>query len=41
MRNRFVHGYDTVDLDVLWQTIQHDVPDLIKALEQAVAFDDE
>ena len=37
MRNRLVHGYDTVDLDVLWKTIEHDLPPLIEALEKALA----
>jgi uncharacterized protein with HEPN domain len=26
MRDRLIHGYDTVDLDVLWKTITEDVP---------------
>ena len=34
MRNRLVHGYDEVDLDVLWDTIEFDLPPLIKALQQ-------
>ena len=33
MRNRLIHGYDVVDLDVLWQTIAEDLPGLIKSLE--------
>ena len=28
MRNRLVHGYDQVDLNVLWDTIQDDLPPL-------------
>lgn len=32
MRNRLIHGYDTVDLDVLWETIEIDLPMLIKGL---------
>jgi uncharacterized protein with HEPN domain len=27
MRNRLVHGYDQVDLDVLWDTIEYDLPE--------------
>jgi len=34
MRNRVVHGYDAVDLDVLWDTITVDLPSLIAQLEQ-------
>jgi uncharacterized protein with HEPN domain len=33
MRNRLIHGYDSVDLDVLWDTIEVDLPPLISALE--------
>ena len=32
LRNRLVHGYDAVDHDILWDIIQHDLPDLIEAL---------
>jgi len=33
MRNMVIHGYDVVDLDVLWKTVEEDVPDLIKKLQ--------
>jgi uncharacterized protein with HEPN domain len=33
MRNRLIHGYDRVDLQILWDTIQDDLPPLIQALE--------
>ncbi len=33
LRNRLIHGYDAVDLDILWQIIEHDLPPLITALE--------
>jgi uncharacterized protein with HEPN domain len=33
MRNRLIHGYDVIDLDILWQTVVEDVPSLIHALE--------
>jgi uncharacterized protein with HEPN domain len=36
MRNRLVHGYDDVDLDVLWNTITVDLPSLILELERLV-----
>jgi len=32
MRNRLVHGYDQIDLDVLWDTIEYDLPPLIAEL---------
>ncbi|MEW6073713.1 MAG: HepT-like ribonuclease domain-containing protein [Planctomycetota bacterium] len=33
MRNRLIHGYDTIDRDVLWDTIAEDLPPLIRSLE--------
>jgi uncharacterized protein with HEPN domain len=34
MRNRLAHGYDRVDLDILWDTIELDLPPLIEELEK-------
>jgi uncharacterized protein with HEPN domain len=34
MRNRLVHGYDAIDLDVLWDTVRIDLPQLIEKLER-------
>ena len=34
MRHRLIHGYDTVDLQVLWDTVTDDFPPLIAALER-------
>lgn len=31
-RNRLAHGYDVVDLDILWDIIQYDLPPLIDQL---------
>jgi uncharacterized protein with HEPN domain len=39
LRNRLIHGHDTVDFDVLWQIINRDLPPLIKALEKIVTAD--
>jgi uncharacterized protein with HEPN domain len=36
MRNRLVHGYDMIDLDVLWDTIQDDLPALMVRLCEAL-----
>ena len=36
MRNRLTHGYDTVDLKVLWDTIAEDLPPLITDLEKII-----
>jgi uncharacterized protein with HEPN domain len=34
MRNRIIHGYDSVDDELLWQTIHHNIPPLSKRLQQ-------
>ena len=34
MRNRLIHGYHAVDMEVLWQTLRQDLPPLITALER-------
>ena len=34
LRNRLIHGYDAVDLDILWQIISQDLPPLIITLEE-------
>jgi uncharacterized protein with HEPN domain len=34
MRNRLIHGYDQVDLNILWDTIEDDLPPLIVELEK-------
>jgi uncharacterized protein with HEPN domain len=32
-RNRLIHGYDSVDFDVLWAIVSHDLPVLVSQLE--------
>jgi uncharacterized protein with HEPN domain len=36
LRNRLIHGYDSVDFDILWQILNDDLPPLIAALEKAL-----
>jgi uncharacterized protein with HEPN domain len=36
MRNRIIHGYDSVDLDIVWRILVEDLRPLIHALERAV-----
>jgi len=36
LRNRLVHGYDAVDVDILWNIVQQDLPPLIEQLEAIV-----
>jgi uncharacterized protein with HEPN domain len=33
MRNRLIHVYYDINLDVLWNTITYDIPGLIEELE--------
>ena len=33
MRNILIHDYDDVDLDVVWETVQRDIPPLVTRLE--------
>ena len=35
LRNRLIHGYDSVDLEILWRILSDDLPRLIEALEDA------
>ncbi len=37
LRNRLIHGYDSVDFEILWQIVNHDLPNLIVKLEQIVS----
>ena len=34
MRNRLIHGYFDIDLDIVWTTIKDDVPFLLKKLRE-------
>ncbi len=36
MRHRLVHAYFDINLDILWQTVQHDLPPLIMTLERTL-----
>jgi uncharacterized protein with HEPN domain len=36
MRNRLVHGYFAVDLDILWTVVNDDLPELIEALDRLI-----
>jgi uncharacterized protein with HEPN domain len=39
LRNRLIHGYDTVNFAILWQIITVDLPPLIGALERTLDID--
>ena len=36
LRNRLIHGYDVINLDMVWAVLQEDLPRLIAALEEIV-----
>ncbi len=35
-RDRLIHGYFAVDLDIVWQIVKHDVPPVVEALGEMV-----
>jgi uncharacterized protein with HEPN domain len=37
MRNRLIHGYDRVDLDIVWSVVVADLPPLVARLEEITA----
>ena len=37
MRDRLTHGYFDVNLDIVWETVTHDLPPLIVELERLVS----
>ena len=39
MRNRLVHAYFDVNLDIVWKTVREDLPELIALLEPAIPSD--
>jgi len=36
MRNRLIHAYFDINLDVVWQTVTEDLPSLVTRLEEIV-----
>ena len=36
MRNRLVHAYFDINLDIVWKTVRGDLPDLISLLEPVI-----
>jgi uncharacterized protein with HEPN domain len=37
LRNRLIHGYDSVDFDILWQIVTQDLPTLIEELAKILS----
>lgn len=40
MRNRLIHAYFDVDIDILWKTLTSELPPLKESLEQLLAGND-
>ncbi len=36
LRNRLIHAYGAIDLDVVWSIIANDLPSLVTVLEQVI-----
>mgnify|MGYP006294349943 CR=1 FL=1 len=39
MRNRIVHAYFEIDLDIVWQVVIQDLPSLLDEVERAIALE--
>ncbi|MFO7980259.1 MAG: DUF86 domain-containing protein [Candidatus Aminicenantes bacterium] len=37
MRDRLIHGYFDINLDILWKTVKNDLPPLIDKIEKILA----
>ena len=40
MRNRLIHGYDNIDFEILYQTVNKDIPQLIAKIEKVISSDE-
>jgi len=37
MRDRIIHGYDTVDLQIVWDVVKKDIPQIRPRIQQILA----
>ncbi len=37
MRDRISHGYDRVDMKIVWDVVQHDIPEIEPQIQQILA----
>lgn len=37
LRNRLIHGYDSVDAEIVWDVVKHNVPILLGQLKRSVS----
>jgi uncharacterized protein with HEPN domain len=40
MRNRLIHAYFDISADVVWSTVEEDLPALVERLDQVLASED-
>mgnify|MGYP001588997624 CR=1 FL=1 len=40
MRNRLAHGYEDIDLDIIWQVLTNELPPLIRQLEAILSSEE-
>ena len=40
MRNRLIHAYFEINLDIVWQTVTNELPSLVAELEKALSSSD-
>jgi uncharacterized protein with HEPN domain len=36
MRDRIIHGYDTVDLEIVWDVVKQDIPEIKPQIQQVL-----
>ncbi len=36
MRNRLIHAYFDINLDIVWSTVQEELPDLVSKIEKII-----
>ena len=41
MRNRLTHEYDKVDINIVWDTLQNDIPQFLAAIEPLLPIEEE
>ena len=41
MRNRMIHGYDDIDMGIVWNTSQESVPNLLTLIEPLISVEPE
>jgi uncharacterized protein with HEPN domain len=39
MRNVLIHGYAEVDMEIVWNVLQHELPDLLEKLDRVLGGD--